>query len=60
MPRKISFKKGTRAYEMRREIAEKIARDHPGISMSQKFRMAAGATKRNLGRRHRKVSARRT
>lgn len=44
--RKLSFKKGTAAYSKRREVAEAIAREHPGIAMSKKFRIATAAVKK--------------
>ena len=43
---KVRFKKGTAAYAKRREIAEAIARDNPGISMARKFKIATAAVKR--------------
>ena len=43
---KVSFKKGTRAYGKRRQIAEAIARKNPNISMGKKFRIATAAVKK--------------
>lgn len=46
MIRRLSFKAGTRAYKKRRRVAEAIARKHPGVSMSSKFRIATAAVNR--------------
>ena len=46
MMRRLSFKTGTRAASKRKHIAEAIAREHPGISMSSKFRIATAQVKR--------------
>lgn len=51
MARKVSFKKGTHAFAKRREVAEAIARKHPGISMERKFKIATAAVKRSRHRR---------
>lgn len=44
---KISFKKGTSAEKKRKEIAEAILREHPGISKSRKFAIATAAVKKS-------------
>jgi len=49
--KKLSFKKDTRAYNKRSEIAEAIHREHPGMSDEQKFRIATAATKKTLRRK---------
>jgi len=54
MARKISFKKGTAAYAKRREVAEAIARTHPGIDMARKFRIATAAVKRKRSSQRRR------
>jgi len=51
MARRISFKKGTPGYAKRREVAEAIAREHPGISMASKFKIATSAVKKSSRRR---------
>ncbi len=53
MARKISFKKGTPGYAKRREVAEAIARERPGISMASKFKIATAAVKRRRSTRRR-------
>lgn len=44
--RKLSFRKGTGAYAKRRQIAEAIAREHPGVPMATKFAEATAAVKK--------------
>ena len=44
---KISFKKGTSAEKKRREIAEAILRENPGISDESKFARATAAVKKS-------------
>jgi len=48
---KLSFRKGTAAYGKRREVAEAIAREHPGISMASKFKIATSAVKKHDSRK---------
>lgn len=52
-PSPLSFRRGSRAYRKRSEIAEAIHRDNPGMSKSRKFAIATAATKRARGRRRR-------
>lgn len=42
----LSFRKGTAAFAKRRQIAEAIAREHPGVSMATKFKEATAAVKK--------------
>lgn len=51
---KLSFRKGTPAYAKRRQIAEAIARENPGIDMGTKFREATAATKKEMSKRIRR------
>ena len=48
MPRKISFKKGSKGDKKRREIAEAILRDNPKIPIDKKFAIATAAAKKSL------------
>jgi hypothetical protein len=42
----MSFKKGTKAAKKRKEIAEAIMRENPGISMRKKFKFATTTVKK--------------
>lgn len=53
--KKISFKSGTPAERLRREIADKIKKRNPNIPEARKFKMATQAAKRVIRARRRKA-----
>jgi hypothetical protein len=51
----LSFRKGTAAFAKRRQIAEAIAREHPGVDMATKFKEATATVKKMSRHKTRKA-----